>query len=81
MADGDGEWTNDELRIVLRGTARDLGEKGRDDSFGYGLLNLDFPERQLEIMIASPQEMPAEEKPPVMGLGWLAFRFAMQSTI
>jgi len=81
MVDGDGEWTNDELRSVLRGTARDLGEKGRDDSFGYGLLNLDFPGRQPEIVIASPQKMPAEEKPPVMGLGWLAFRFAMQSII
>jgi subtilisin len=81
MADGDGSWTNDELRKVLRDTAKDLGEKGRDDSFGHGLLNLDFPERQPEISIASPQTPEDEEKPPAMGLAWLAFRFAMQSII
>jgi subtilisin family serine protease len=44
--DGDGEWTNDEVRQVLRETATDLGEAGRDDAFGHGLLNLQFPDRQ-----------------------------------
>jgi subtilisin family serine protease len=42
--DGDGEWTNDEVRNVLRQTATDLGEEGVDEVFGYGLLNLQFPE-------------------------------------
>jgi subtilisin len=41
---GDGEWTNDEVRQVLRETATDLGEEGADDAFGYGLLNLEFPD-------------------------------------
>jgi len=43
MVNGDGMWTNNELRAVLRHAAKDLGEEGKDDSFGYGLLNLDFP--------------------------------------
>jgi subtilisin family serine protease len=42
--DGDGEWTNDEVRQVLRETATDLGEEGVDETFGYGLLNLEFPD-------------------------------------
>ena len=44
IVDGDGEWTNDEVRSVLRETAIDLGEDGSDEDFGYGLLNLEFPE-------------------------------------
>jgi subtilisin family serine protease len=50
--DGDGEWTNDEVRQVLRETATDLGEEGVDETFGYGLLNLEFPEG-IEIQIES----------------------------
>lgn len=30
--------TNDELRKLLRENAKDLGEKGKDSSFGYGLV-------------------------------------------
>jgi subtilisin family serine protease len=34
MVDGDGSWTNDEVRKVLRGTAKDLGkEEGMDNTF------------------------------------------------
>ena len=42
--DGDGKWTNDEVRSILRNTAIDLGDEGVDEEFGYGLLNLEFPE-------------------------------------
>ncbi|HKU49043.1 MAG TPA: S8 family peptidase [Nitrososphaera sp.] len=41
--DGDGEWTNDEVRAVLRETATDLGDRGFDETFGYGMLDLHFP--------------------------------------
>lgn len=44
LVNGDGEWTNDEARGVLRETATDLGDEGIDEEFGYGLLNLQFPE-------------------------------------
>ena len=53
IVNGDGEWTNDEVRGVLRETAIDLGEEGTDEDFGYGLLNLQFPEE-----IASPEANP-----------------------
>lgn len=44
MVDGDGSWTNDEVRKVLRDTAKDLRkEEGMDNTFGYGLLSLHFP--------------------------------------
>jgi len=39
---GDGKWTNEEIRQVLKDTARDLGAKGKDNSFGYGLIDLHF---------------------------------------
>lgn len=44
LVDGDGSWTNDEVRSVLRHTAVDLGDEGVDMEFGYGLLNLEFPD-------------------------------------
>jgi subtilisin len=66
LVNGDGRWTNDELREVLRGTAKDLGEKGEDDSFGYGLLNLHFPESQPELQAVS--EKPRGE---IVHYGWL----------
>src|SRR6185503_6809265 len=34
IVNGDGEWTNDEARGVLRETAIDLGDEGIDDEFG-----------------------------------------------
>jgi subtilisin family serine protease len=78
MVDGDGAWTNDELREVLRRTAKDLGEKGKDDSFGYGLLNLDFPDRQAEVSVASPAEEEPEYKPVVLKLAWFTFKIILQ---
>jgi len=76
MVNGDGRWTNDEIRGVLRGTAKDLGEKGKDDLFGYGLLNLDFPEHN-SVSIASP----AEEEPerPAINSSWITFWVILQS--
>jgi subtilisin family serine protease len=53
IVNGDGEWINDEVRGVLRETAIDLGEEGTDEDFGYGLLNLQFPEE-----IARPEANP-----------------------
>lgn len=53
VVNGDGEWTNDEVRGVLRETATDLGQEGLDEEFGYGLLHLQFPEG-----IASPEVIP-----------------------
>lgn len=43
QVDGDGVWTADEIRAVLHSTATDLGDDGKDDQFGYGLLSLHFP--------------------------------------
>lgn len=37
--DSDGQWDNTEVRQRLRDTAIDLGSDGKDDSFGYGLIN------------------------------------------
>ncbi len=37
-ADGDGN-INDDVRQVLQDTADDLGEAGRDEKYGYGLVN------------------------------------------
>lgn len=53
IVNGDGEWTNDEVRGVLRETATDLGEEGTDEDFGYGLVNLQFPDE-----IANPETNP-----------------------
>jgi hypothetical protein len=36
---GDGVWTNNEVRAILQATADDLGDPGRDNSYGFGLVN------------------------------------------
>jgi hypothetical protein len=77
MVDGDGAWKNDELREVLRSTAKDLGDRGKDDSFGYGLLNLDFPVSQNSVYVASPTEEP-QDRPVVLKLAWFTFRIMLQ---
>lgn len=38
---GDGIWTNVEVRNVLDNTADDLGAAGRDNLYGYGLVDAD----------------------------------------
>jgi len=35
---GDGTWTNAEVRTVLEKTAQDLGTAGKDNLYGYGLV-------------------------------------------
>lgn len=37
--DNDGAWSPAEVRERLKKTATDLGDEGRDDLFGYGLVN------------------------------------------
>ncbi len=78
LTDGDGTWTNDEIRQVLRGTATDLGDEGKDDSFGYGLLNLDFPGSLPDLTVASPSEEFEEEMPAMIKLNWFTFRMTLQ---
>jgi subtilisin len=77
MVNGDGAWTNDELREVLRSTAKDLGGKGKDDSFGYGLLNLDFPVSKNSVYVASQPEEP-QDRPVMLKLAWFTFRIMLQ---
>ena len=36
---GDGVWSPAEVRERLKKTATDLGDKGKDNLFGYGLVN------------------------------------------
>ncbi len=76
MVDGDGVWTNDEVRQVLRYTAKDLGDKGKDDLFGYGLLNLDFPHGQLGPTQPTPEII--EDRPVILKLAWFAFKIILQ---
>lgn len=86
MVNGDGVWTNDELRKVLRNAAKDLGEEGKDDSFGYGLLNLDFPatSRTNEVFSATSrlEKANGEMQARVMNFGWFfSFRLTPSSSI
>jgi subtilisin len=37
--DGDGDTDNRDVRLMLQNTAKDLGKKGRDPIYGYGLVN------------------------------------------
>jgi subtilisin family serine protease len=39
---GDGVWSNGEVRKVLAKTAQDLGTNGRDPKYGYGLVRPDL---------------------------------------
>jgi chitodextrinase len=38
---GDGTWTNEEVRALLQATADDLGATGKDNLYGYGLVDAD----------------------------------------
>jgi subtilisin len=71
---GDGKWTNEEIREVLRNTAKDLGANGKDNSYGYGLVNLHFPEKiESAIALAAVDEnrkVQAQEGPTTWPL-WL----------
>jgi len=39
--DGDGVWDPDEVRMKLHDTADDLGPAGKDEKYGYGLVDAD----------------------------------------
>jgi len=39
IANGDGTWTNEEVRAVLQATADDLGAEGFDNYYGHGLVD------------------------------------------
>jgi subtilisin len=59
--DGDGR-VNDEVRWVLQTTAEDLGLEGRDEHFGFGLVDV-----AAAVQLTSPQdggEEPGDDDPP-----------------
>ncbi len=58
--DGDGR-INDEVRWVLQSTAVDLGPEGRDDHFGYGLIDAVAAVQ----LAAGEEDEPIEEPEPV----------------
>jgi subtilisin family serine protease len=41
FTNGDGSWTSAEVTNVLIGTADDLGTKGKDNLYGYGIVDAD----------------------------------------
>jgi subtilisin len=72
---GDGKWTNDEVREVLETTAKDLGDKGKDNSFGYGLLNLHFPEKSSPASLPVAHDDSTSEK-VLTGTVWLGLKLS-----
>lgn len=72
--DGDGKWTNDEVRNVLESTAKDLGTKGKDDSFGYGLLNLYFPDKSTTTIVPVTHDDSPEKT--LTGTVWLGLKLS-----
>jgi subtilisin family serine protease len=70
--DGDGKWTNGEIRQVLRGAARDLGEKGRDNLYGYGLLIMKIPEQHEQPQISNSSVIFVGAEPSREGHSWNA---------
>jgi subtilisin len=77
IVDGDGIWTNNEVRSVLRYTATDLGDEGVDEEFGYGLLNLEFPE-EIEHDIVSVSEGNEPEPSTDSESLWTRFVFSIR---
>jgi subtilisin len=71
IVNGDGEWTNDEARGVLRETAIDLGDEGIDEEFGYGLVNLQFPDEIQKLDIDSVST--GEKRAVNLATEWDAF--------
>jgi subtilisin len=72
---GNGKWTNDEVRQVLETTAKDLGDKGKDDSFGYGLLNLHFPDKSSPVIQPVAHDDSTSEK-VLTGTVWLGLKLS-----
>jgi len=59
-SDHDGLWDASEVREKLKDTADDLGPAGRDDSYGWGLVDADE---------AAPPGSPPPNQPPVAKAG------------
>ena len=51
---------NDEVRLVMQSTATDLGDEGRDDWYGFGLVNA-----ASAVWLASGSEAEGPSEPPV----------------
>jgi subtilisin len=73
---GDGKWTNDEVRQVLESTAKDLGDKGKDNSFGYGLLNLHFPDKSSPAILPVTHEDSTTSEKVLTGTVWLGLKLS-----
>ena len=72
---GDGKWTNDEVRQLLESTAKDLGDKGKDNSFGYGLLDLHFPDKSSPAILPVANDDSTSEK-VLTGTVWLGLKLS-----
>jgi len=77
MVNGDGKWTNDEIRQVLKGSAKDLGDKGKDNFFGYGLLNLNFPNHSLGTSSPTKEKYSSD----ALKLSWFTLSISLQSAV
>ncbi len=65
------DWTNTQIRNALTTTALDLGEPGRDDSYGYGLVRA----RLALLYLAGQNVGPVPVLPPVEGApDWYLWR-------
>ena len=72
---GDGTWTNVEIRNLLQATADDLGAAGRDNLYGYGLVDADEA-----VAIAPLAPLVAFSGAPTTGTAPLTVNFTDQST-
>jgi subtilisin family serine protease len=70
--DNDGKWDPSEVRARLQSTSTDLGTTGKDDYFGYGLVNVlaavedfDVAAPVTEEPVDPPVEEPPVSEPPV----------------
>ena len=69
---GDGVWTNVEVRLLLQATADDLGAPGRDSQYGYGLVDVD----EAVLVTAVPNIQPvADAGGPYSGTEDIALSF------
>src|SRR5207237_10861916 len=50
ITDGDGKWAPDEVRDVLDHMTKHLGAQGRNSQFGYGALQLNFPDPSAKVL-------------------------------
>ena len=60
---GDDIWTNVEVRNVLANTAYDLGDPGRDELYGFGLVDADEAVPKSPVTIHSPLSVTNDSTP------------------